>query len=349
VATWDEAELAASLGRRAFGLAPIIKPERPGTAALKVVFTTERLCGAGKNPLTSWLRDIRAWGHTGKDKHVPECGFGWSNEAIAAMLRGLFHADGSYSQRGSRSCVRLATISERLARDVQELLVRLGIRSSVHTLDHRVSGYRTRHGRGFVVYIGERAEVGAFLERVGFLGAKHERATSYFVSEKLNDAGSMDRLPLSVNARISELRVLGGLSHADVGWREQGKKMSRATAVTVAERLKLGWLRDLAHSDLTWDEITSVTPCGREKTYDLTVGDLHNFYVDGLITHNSGAIEQDADMVMFLYRDEYYNPDSDDKGIAEVIVGKHRNGPTGKTQLAWLEQYTKFASLARRV
>jgi replicative DNA helicase len=64
---------------------------------------------------------------------------------------------------------------------------------------------------------------------------------------------------------------------------------------------------------------------------------------------DSGAIEQDADMVMFLYRDEYYNPDSDDKGIAEIIVGKHRNGPTGKIQLAWMEQYTKFASLARRV
>src|SRR5215203_4036325 len=64
---------------------------------------------------------------------------------------------------------------------------------------------------------------------------------------------------------------------------------------------------------------------------------------------DSGAIEQDADMVMFLYRDEYYNPDSDDKGIAEIIVGKHRNGPTGKVQLAWMEQYTKFASLARRI
>jgi replicative DNA helicase len=64
---------------------------------------------------------------------------------------------------------------------------------------------------------------------------------------------------------------------------------------------------------------------------------------------DSGAIEQDADVVMFLYRDEYYNPESDDKGIAEVIVSKHRNGPTGKVQLAWMEQYTKFASLARRV
>lgn len=349
VATRDEAEVAAAIGRDSFGLNPTIKPEHQGnTTALKVIFTTGRMCGAGKNPLTSWLRDIGAWGHTGRDKHIPEDVFGWSHEAIVALLRGLFHADGSSSQRVSRSCVRLATISEQLARDVQELLIRLSIRSSIHTLDHTVSGYRTSNGLGYVVYLGERSEVGAFLERVGFLGAKHEKAVSSFVSEKRNDAGSIDRLPLSVNAQINELREREGLSHADVGWREQGKKMSRATATGLAERLDLEWLRDVAHGDLTWDEVASVTPCGKEKTYDLTVGDLHNFYVDGLITHNSGAIEQDADMVMFLYRDEYYNPDSDDKGIAEVIVGKHRNGPTGKTQLAWLEQYTKFASLARR-
>jgi replicative DNA helicase len=64
---------------------------------------------------------------------------------------------------------------------------------------------------------------------------------------------------------------------------------------------------------------------------------------------DSGAIEQDSDMVMFLYRDEYYNPDSEDKGIAEVVVSKHRNGPTGKVQLTWMEKYTKFGSLARHV
>jgi replicative DNA helicase len=62
----------------------------------------------------------------------------------------------------------------------------------------------------------------------------------------------------------------------------------------------------------------------------------------------SEPMEQFADMVMFLYRDEYYNPDSDDKGIAEIIVGKHRNGPTGKVQLAFLESFGRFASLARR-
>jgi replicative DNA helicase len=61
----------------------------------------------------------------------------------------------------------------------------------------------------------------------------------------------------------------------------------------------------------------------------------------------SGAIEQDADIVMFLYRDEVYNPDTEEKGEAELLVAKHRNGPTGKVRLAFMNQYTKFASFAR--
>ncbi|MBE3578922.1 MAG: replicative DNA helicase [Caldanaerobacter subterraneus] len=59
----------------------------------------------------------------------------------------------------------------------------------------------------------------------------------------------------------------------------------------------------------------------------------------------SGAIEQDADIVMFLYRDDYYHKDSEKKNIAEVIIAKHRNGPTGVVELLWLAQYTKFVSL----
>lgn len=61
----------------------------------------------------------------------------------------------------------------------------------------------------------------------------------------------------------------------------------------------------------------------------------------------SGAIEQDADIVMFLYRDEYYNKDTDKKNMAEVILAKQRNGPTGTVDLAWLGQYTKFGNLDR--
>lgn len=61
----------------------------------------------------------------------------------------------------------------------------------------------------------------------------------------------------------------------------------------------------------------------------------------------SGAIEQDADVVMFIYRDEYYNKDTELKGISEIIIAKQRNGPIGTVNLAWLPQYTRFANLER--
>ena len=60
----------------------------------------------------------------------------------------------------------------------------------------------------------------------------------------------------------------------------------------------------------------------------------------------SGSIEQDADLVMFVYRDEYYNEDTDQQGLAEIILSKHRNGPTGIEKLSFLKRYAKFADLA---
>jgi len=61
----------------------------------------------------------------------------------------------------------------------------------------------------------------------------------------------------------------------------------------------------------------------------------------------SGAIEQDADVVMMLYRDEYYHPDTEKKNIGEVIITKQRNGPTGTVELVWMGQFTKFLNMER--
>jgi replicative DNA helicase len=104
-------------------------------------------------------------------------------------------------------------------------------------------------------------------------------------------------------------------------------------------------LAALASSDVFWDEVVEITPLGEMPTFDVTVDVTHNFVANGIVAHNS--LEQDSDIVMFLYRDDVYNPESQDRGTAEVIVSKHRNGPTGVTQLAFLDHYTRFANMAR--
>ena len=101
----------------------------------------------------------------------------------------------------------------------------------------------------------------------------------------------------------------------------------------------------MAAPDVSWDEVVQIERLGVKPVFDATVLGTHNFIANGIIAHNS--LEQDADVVMFLYRDEVYNPESPDRGTAEIIVSKHRNGPTGITQLAFLDHYTRFANMAR--
>lgn len=113
------------------------------------------------------------------------------------------------------------------------------------------------------------------------------------------------------------------------------------SAVAVEDRAPAA----LATSDVLWDAIVEITPLGEQPTFDATVEGTHNFIANGIFAHNS--LEQDADVVLFLYRDELYNAESADRGSAEVIVAKHRNGPTGKLQLAFLDHYTRFANMAR--
>jgi replicative DNA helicase len=99
-------------------------------------------------------------------------------------------------------------------------------------------------------------------------------------------------------------------------------------------------------SDLCWDRIVSIDDGGEEEVYDLTVPGPACWLADGLVTHNSGQIEQDSDLVMFIYREEYYDRDSDRPGEADIILAKHRNGPVGEIVLTFQREYPKFMNYA---
>ncbi len=100
---------------------------------------------------------------------------------------------------------------------------------------------------------------------------------------------------------------------------------------------------ELSQGDVYWDQILSIEADGDEVVYDLTIEKVQNFIASDIIVHNS--IEQDADIVMFIYRDDVYNPDSERKNIADIIVAKHRNGPVGEVSLYFQASQTRFRDL----
>jgi replicative DNA helicase len=103
----------------------------------------------------------------------------------------------------------------------------------------------------------------------------------------------------------------------------------------------------LAASDLLWSPVANIVPdVDHEDVYDLTVPGPSSWLSDGIVSHNSGAIEQDADMILLIYREEVYNKDTPKKGIAEIDLVKHRNGEIGTFLLTFQGQYTRFANYA---
>ena len=123
------------------------------------------------------------------------------------------------------------------------------------------------------------------------------------------------------------------------------QNLSRERALRVAAAVGCEALRLLADSDIYWDQVVAIEADGVEEVFDLTVPDGQNFVAEDVIVHNS--IEQDADLVAFIYRDEVYNPSDENKGLAELIIAKHRNGETGTVELVFLGDTTSFRNLDR--
>ena len=347
------ADVAAELARKVFGKR--IEPRTNAERSWHQVYLTAsyRLTHGVRNPVAEWLDDLGAFGLRSHEKRVPARVFSQRPDDIAVFLRYLWATDGCIWIRpdARQASIYYATSSRELASGVQDLLLRLGITASVR----RQAGKRGRPQ--YHVIVSGAPDQLAFVTRIGGLGEEKERASAelkeLIVGRRQNT--NRDVIPRSAWRTIVEpARVQAGLTQremqAGMGMSYCGSTllktaMSRERASQVATVVNSMELMKLAVSDLYWDQIASIEEEDIEEVYDLTVGGLHNFVANGIVVHNS--IEQDADVVGFLYRDDYYNAESEDPGGAELIIAKHRNGPVGTVRLVFLEHYPKFADRAR--
>ncbi len=112
----------------------------------------------------------------------------------------------------------------------------------------------------------------------------------------------------------------------------------------IASALSMEDLELEATNDVLWDRVVSIEPAGVEEVFDATVVGTHNFVADGIAVHNS--IEQDADMVVLLHREDAYEKESPRAGEADFIVAKHRNGPTATITVAFQGHYSRFVDMS---
>ena len=248
-------------------------------------------------------------------------------------------------------------------------------------LDNLLTGL---HG-GELVIVGARPSMGksAFgLNIAGYAGMHAGRSVAYFSLEMPNDQLAMRLLCSDARVDMQSVRhgtirdedwlslasTLGplaasniymddtsGITPSQLRSRCRRLKMERGLDLVIVDYLQL--MSADGHVENRQNEVSEISRNLKSIAKELNVplvalaqlsragaqrSDKRPILSD---LRDSGAIEQDADVIMFLHREEYYDPNTEDKNIAEVIVAKQRNGPLGTVKLAWLGQYTRFASL----
>ncbi len=304
-----------------------------------------------RNPMAEGFDSLGLFGKRSHEKFIPRQVFSLPKEQIALFIRHLWATDGSISinknRRGGR--IYYASTSRRLADDLSRLLLRFGIHTRISIA--RKAGYRD----GYHVAISGSADQKVFLRRINAHGARGLLGTQLLaILETIEPNTNRDTVPREVWNRVREVIAEQGLSHREfqekLGSQYCGSSLfrsapSRERLSRVAQILDADDLELLATNDVYWDEIVSIEHQGAMPVFDAEVFGTHNFIADGVVVHNS--LEQDADMVVLLHREDFYERESPRAGEADFIVAKHRNGPTANITVAFQGHYSRFVDMAR--
>jgi replicative DNA helicase len=349
-ASTDEANLAAvTQAARHFGITAIRDDYEAARCTTLRLPAPYRIARGRRNPIAAWLHSMGLFGLRSHEKFIPPRIFSLSQTQLALFLRHLWATDGSVTVANSGAVrVYYSTTSEKLARQLQTLLLRFGIISRLHAVGN-VYG----HPQWTVDVKGVKDQ----RRFIGEIGVHGKRGLSAVEAKKRLDlmvaAGRFDNIPSGVWERVGRIMRERSISRNHmqiaVGSRSRGDLNfdicpSRTRIGRIAQFLGDAELEMLATNDVYWDTISSIESIGHQPVYDATVSETHNFVANGISLHNS--IEQDSDVVILLHREDAYERESPRAGEADLIVAKHRNGPTATVTVAFQGHYSRFVDMA---
>jgi replicative DNA helicase len=309
-----------------------------------------RLARGRRNPIAEWLDGLGLFGLRSHEKFVPRRVFGLPKGQITLFLRHLWATDGSVHLNKSRHGGRVyySSTSRRMLEDISRLLLRYGITARLKSAP--VARYRPQ----YTLDISGRDDQLRFLREIGVRGERSAKCESLLAALMLTSSNTnVDTVPREVWDRVREILVDKRMSHREfaraIGTQFCGSTLwkhapSRSRLASIARTLDAADLDLHATNDIFWDEIVSIESIGDHDVFDATVLGTHNFVANGIAAHNS--IEQDADVVILLHRDDYYDKESPRAGEADFIVAKHRNGPTDTVTVAAQLHLSRFVDMA---